>query len=234
MAKAYIFLGQGAQFVGMSESNTRAKFIFDKANDVLGYHITNIMFNGTDVDLKQTKVTQSAVFFHLIDTALCKESFTPDMVAGYSLGEFSALVTAGKLTFEDGLRVVYARTMAMQKKTREAAPSTMAAIINLPDETIEQVCAELSEDGQVVVPANYNSPGQVLIFGNVEAIKEACVKLKEAGAKRAFHSPLMELARIELAAAIKKALVSKPICPVYQNVDALPHTNPAEIKDNFY
>jgi [acyl-carrier-protein] S-malonyltransferase len=221
------------------ESNPKAKELFDKANDILGYRITDIMFSGDSDDLKQTKVTQPAVFLHSVISALCMEDFHPDMVAGHSLGEFSALVAAGALTFDDGLRLVYARAMAMQKAC-EAAPSTMAAIINLPDETIEKVCAELSKDGQVVVPANYNSPGQVVISGNVEAIKEACAKLKEAGAKRAlplavggaFHSPLMEPARIELAAAIEKAPVSKSICPVYQNVDALPHTDPVEIKDN--
>lgn len=243
MAKAYVFPGQGAQFVGMGkdlyESNKRAQLFFDKANEVLGYSITDIMFNGTDEELKQTKVTQPAVFLHSVITALCMDDFQPDMVAGHSLGEFSALVAAGALTFEDGLRLVYARAMAMQKAC-EAAPSTMAAIIALPDETIEKVCAEISKEGNVVVPANYNSPGQVVISGNVEAIKEACAKLKEAGAKRAlplavggaFHSPLMEMARVELAKAIEVAPVSKPICPVYQNVDAKPHTDPVEIKEN--
>jgi [acyl-carrier-protein] S-malonyltransferase len=243
MAKAYVFPGQGAQFVGMGkdlyESNKRAQLFFDKANEVLGYSITDIMFNGTDEELKQTKVTQPAVFLHSVITALCMDDFKPDMVAGHSLGEFSALVAAGALTFEDGLKLVYARAMAMQKAC-EAAPSTMAAIIALPDETIEQVCAEISKEGNVVVPANYNSPGQVVISGNVEAIKEACAKLKEAGAKRAlplavggaFHSPLMEMARVELAKAIEAAPVSKPICPVYQNVDAKPHTDPIEIKEN--
>ncbi len=243
MAKAYVFPGQGAQFVGMGkdlyESNKRAQLFFDKANEVLGYSITDIMFNGTDEELKQTKVTQPAVFLHSVITALCMDNFQPDMVAGHSLGEFSALVAAGALTFEDGLKLVYARAMAMQKAC-EAAPSTMAAIIALPDETIEQVCAEISKDGNVVVPANYNSPGQVVISGNVEAIKEACAKLKEAGAKRAlplavggaFHSPLMEMARVELAKAIEAAPVSKPICSVYQNVDAKPHTDPVEIKEN--
>ena len=243
MAKAYVFPGQGAQFVGMGkdlyESSKRAQLFFDKANEVLGYSITNIMFNGTDEELKQTKVTQPAVFLHSVITALCMDDFQPDMVAGHSLGEFSALVAAGALTFEDGLRLVYARAMAMQKGC-EAAPSTMAAIIALPDETIEQVCAEISKQGNVVVPANYNSPGQVVISGNVEAIKEACAKLKEAGAKRAlplavggaFHSPLMEMARVELATAIEKAPVNTPICPVYQNVDAKPHTDPVEIKEN--
>ena len=243
MKKAYVFPGQGAQFVGMGkdlyESNPKAKELFDKANDILGYRITDIMFNGTDEDLKQTKVTQPAVFLHSVISALCLEDFKPDMVAGHSLGEFSALTAAGALRFEDGLRLVYARAMAMQKAC-EATPSTMAAIINLPDETIERVCSEISRNGQVVVPANYNSPGQVVISGNVEAIKEACAKLKEAGAKRAlplavggaFHSPLMEPARLELAEAIEKAPIQAPICPVYQNVDALPHTDPVEIKNN--
>ena len=243
MAKAYVFPGQGAQFVGMGkdlyESNKRAQLFFDKANEVLGYSITDIMFNGTDEDLKQTKVTQPAVFLHSVITAFCLEDFKPDMVAGHSLGEFSALTAAGALSFEDGLRLVYARAMAMQKAC-EAAPSTMAAIIALPDDVIEKVCAEISKDGNVVVPANYNSPGQVVISGNVEAIKEACTKLKEAGAKRAlplavggaFHSPLMEMARVELAKAIEAAPVSAPICPVCQNVDAKPHTDPKEIKEN--
>lgn len=243
MSKAYVFPGQGAQFVGMGkdlyENNAKAKALFDKANEILGYRISDIMFEGADDDLKQTKVTQPAVFLHSVITALCLDDFKPDMVAGHSLGEFSALTAAGALTFEDGLRLVYARAMAMQKAC-EATPSTMAAVINLPDETIEQVCAELSKEGRVVVPANYNSPGQVVISGNVETVKEACKRLKEAGAKRAlplavggaFHSPLMEPARIELAAAIEKAPVSTPVCPVYQNVDALPHTNPAEIKEN--
>ena len=243
MAKAYVFPGQGAQFVGMGkdlyESNKRAQLFFDKANEVLDYKITDIMFGGTDEELRQTKVTQPAVFLHSVITAFCMDDFQPDMVAGHSLGEFSALVAAGALTFEDGLKLVYARAMAMQKAC-EAAPSTMAAIIALPDETIEQVCAEISIEGNVVVPANYNSPGQVVISGNVEAIQEACAKLKEAGAKRAlplsvggaFHSPLMEMARVELAKAIEAAPVNKPICPVYQNVDAKPHTDPKEIKEN--
>lgn len=243
MAKAYVFPGQGAQFVGMGkdlyESNPKAKELFDKANEILGYRITDIMFEGTDEDLKQTKVTQPAVFLHSVITALCLDDFKPDMVAGHSLGEFSALTAAGALSFDDGLKLVYARAMAMQKAC-EAAPSTMAAIIGMPDETIEQVCVEISKDGYVVVPANYNSPGQVVISGNVEAIQEACAKLKEAGAKRAlplavggaFHSPLMEMARVELAAAIEKAPVSNPVCPVYQNVDAKPHTDAAEIKAN--
>ena len=243
MAKAYVFPGQGAQFVGMGkdlyESNPKAKDLFDKANEILGYRITDIMFEGTDEDLKQTKVTQPAVFLHSVITALCIDDFQPDMVAGHSLGEFSALTAAGALSFEDGLRLVYARAMAMQKAC-EAAPSTMAAIIGLPDETIEKVCAEVRTEDNVVVPANYNSPGQVVISGNVEAVKEACAKLKEAGAKRAlplavggaFHSPLMEMARVELAKAIEAAPVNAPACPVYQNVDAKPHTDPIEIKEN--
>ena len=243
MAKAYVFPGQGAQFVGMGkdlyESNAKAKELFDKANEILGYRITDIMFEGTDEDLKQTKVTQPAVFLHSVITALCMDDYKPDMVAGHSLGEFSALTAAGALNFEDGLRLVYARAMAMQKAC-EAALSTMAAIIGMPDEMIEKVCAEVSKEGCVVVPANYNSPGQVVISGNVEAVKEACAKLKEAGAKRAlplavggaFHSPLMEMARVELAAAIEKSPLEAPICPVYQNVDAKPHTDPVEIKEN--
>lgn len=243
MAKAYVFPGQGAQLVGMGkdlyESNLKAKELFDKANELLGFRITDIMFDGTDEDLKQTKVTQPAVFLHSVVTAMCIDDFKPDMVAGHSLGEFSALVASGALSFEDGLKLVYARAMAMQKAC-EAAPSTMAAIIGLPDETIEKVCAEISKDDNVVVPANYNSPGQVVISGDVEAVKEACSKLKDAGAKRAlplavggaFHSPLMEPARIELAEAIEKAPVYNPVCPVYQNVDALPHIEPKEIKIN--
>ena len=243
MSKAYVFPGQGAQFVGMGkdlyESNERAKLFFDKANEVLGYQITDVMFNGTDKDLRQTKVTQPAVFLHSVITAFCKYDFKPDMVAGHSLGEFSALVAAGALAFEDGLKLVFARAMAMQEAC-DAAPSTMAAIIALPDDIIEKICSEISTEGNVVVPANYNSPGQVVISGNVDAVNEACAKLKEVGAKRtlplsvggAFHSPLMESARVELAKAIEIAPVNKPVCPVYQNVDALPHTDPKEIKEN--
>lgn len=241
MAKAYVFPGQGAQYVGMGkdlyESNALAKELFDKANEILGYSITDIMFKGTDEDLKQTKVTQPAVFLHSVISALCLgDEFKPDMVAGHSLGEFSALVACGCLSFEDGLRLVYARAMAMQACC-EKVPGTMAAIINLPDETIEKVCSEIEG---VVVSVNYNSPGQVVISGEVSAVDEACVKLKEAGAKRAlklpvggaYHSPLMEPARIELSAAIEKAEFKTPRCPIYQNVDAKPYTDPDIIKKN--
>ena len=242
--KAFVFPGQGAQFPGMGkdlyDTNPLAKELFDKANDILGYRITDIMFDGTADELKQTKVTQPAVFLHSVISALCMgEAFKPEMVAGHSLGEFSALVAAECLSFEDGLKLVYKRAMAMQKAC-EAAPSTMAAIIGLPDEKIEEVCAGINREGHVVVPANYNNPGQLVISGNVEAINEACEALKAAGAKRAlplpvggaFHSPLMLPAQEELAEAISATEFSTPKCPVYQNVDALPHTDPAEIKRN--
>lgn len=242
--KAFVFPGQGAQFVGMGkdlyENSALAKDLFEKANDILGYRITDIMFAGTDEDLRQTKVTQPAVFLHSVISALCMgDAFQPDMVAGHSLGEFSALVAAGALNFEDGLKLVYARAMAMQKAC-EAQPSTMAAIVGLDDAVVEQVCAEVSEEGNVVVPANYNNPGQLVISGNVEAVNTACEKLKAAGAKRAlvlavggaFHSPLMQPAKDELQAAIEATDFHTPKCPIYQNVDAQAHTNPDEIKAN--
>lgn len=242
--KAFVYPGQGAQFVGMGkdlyDNNPLAKELFEKANDILGFRITDIMFSGTDEELKQTKVTQPAVFLHSVISALCMgEDFAPDMVAGHSLGEFSALVAAGALNFEDGLKLVYARAMAMQKAC-EAAPSTMAAIVGLDDATIENVCAEINTENNVVVPANYNCPGQLVISGNVEAVKAACEKLKEAGAKRAlllpvggaFHSPLMQPAKDELQAAIEATTFNTPKCAVYQNVDAQAHTDAEEIKAN--
>ena len=238
---AFVFPGQGAQFVGMGkdlyDNVPLAKELFDRANEILGFPITDIMFAGTDEQLKQTKVTQPAIFLHSVILARSLgDAFKPDMAAGHSLGEFSALVAAGALGFEDGLKLVSKRAMAMQKAC-EQNPSTMAAIIALPDEKVEEICA--SVDG-VVVPANYNCPGQLVISGTNEAIDEACAKLTAAGAKRAlklnvggaFHSPLMEPARVELEAAIAAAPFAKPVCPVYQNVDTKPHTDPAEIRAN--
>lgn len=239
MKQAYVFPGQGAQFSGMGkdlyEMNAEAKALFDKANEILGFNITEIMFSGTADELKQTKVTQPAVFLHSVILAKLM-NIQPAAVAGHSLGEFSALVAAGALTFEDGLRLVAKRAMAMQKCC-ESQPGGMAAILNLDDAVVEQVCAEI--DG-VVVAANYNCPGQLVISGADEAVNDACAKLKEAGAKRAlrlpvggaFHSPLMEAARAELEQAIAEVEFNTPVCPIYQNVDAKPQTDPEIIKAN--
>ncbi|MBR2423950.1 MAG: ACP S-malonyltransferase [Tidjanibacter sp.] len=238
--KAFVFPGQGAQFSGMGkelyESSPAARKLFDKADEILGFEISKIMFEGSDEELRQTKVTQPAVFLHSVAAAVALgEEFRPDMVAGHSLGELSALVAAGVLDFEAGLRLVYARALAMQKAC-EAVPSTMAAVLGLPDEAVESVC----EGIEGVVAANYNCPGQVVISGTREAVQEACVKAKEAGAKRAlplavgggFHSPCMASAKEELQRAIEQTEFSAPCCPVYQNVDARPHTSPEEIKTN--
>jgi len=239
--KAFVFPGQGAQFVGMGKDMydrfDEARALFERANGILGFRITDLMFEGSDEDLRQTRVTQPAIFLHSVILAkMMGESFSPDMVAGHSLGEFSALVAAGAIAFDDGLKLVYARAMAMQKAC-DAEPSTMAAILGLDDAVVEQVCAGIDA---VVVPANYNSPGQLVISGSVEGINLACERLKEAGAKRAlplkvggaFHSPLMEPARLELAEAIAATPFTTPLCPVYQNVDAKPHSSPDEIKEN--
>ncbi len=241
MKKAYVFPGQGAQFVGMGkdlyEKWGDAAAMFETANEILGFRITDLMFEGTDEDLRQTKVTQPAIFLHSVILAkFLGKDFRPDMVAGHSLGEFSALVAAGALSFEDGLKLVTKRAMAMQEAC-EAEPSTMAAIIGLDDQKVEEICAAID---QVVVAANYNCPGQLVISGSLKGVEIACEKLKEAGAKRAlplkvggaFHSPLMEPARMKLAQAINETVIYSPICPVYQNVDAKPYTNPEQIKEN--
>ena len=239
--KAYIFPGQGSQFPGMGkdlyESNPIAKAYFEEANEILGFRITDIMFNGTEEELKQTKVTQPAIFIHsVIKSKVAGEAFQPDMVAGHSLGEFSALVANKALTFKDGLQLVYKRALAMQKAC-ELQPSTMAAILGLADQVVEDICAGIDE---VVVPANYNCPGQLVISGSIEGINIACEKLKAAGAKRAlvlpvggaFHSPLMEPARQELASALQSTEFSNPICPVYQNVTATAVSEPVAIREN--
>ena len=243
--KAYVFPGQGAQFVGMGkdlyENYPVAKELFEKANEILGFRITDIMFAGTDEELKQTRVTQPAVFLHSVISAVCLgEAFQPEMVAGHSLGEMSALAAVGCVAFEDALRLVYARAMAMQKAC-EACPGTMAAIIGLEDAQVEEICAAVTEEtGKVVVGANYNCPGQLVISGEREGVEIACERLKAAGAKRAlvlpvggaFHSPLMQPAKEELEAAIAATEFHTPKCPVYQNVDGAMHAEPAEIKAN--
>lgn len=239
--KAYVFPGQGAQFVGMGkdlyESSDLAKELFEKANEILGFSITDIMFNGTDDELKQTNVTQPAIFLHSVILAkVLGNHFKPEMVAGHSLGEFSALVAAGALSFEDGLILVSKRANAMQKAC-ELQPSTMAAILGLDDFTVEDICQRVSD---VVVPANYNCPGQLVISGSIAGIDRACELLLAAGAKRAlklnvggaFHSPLMEIARVELAAAIVATEIKEPVCPIYQNIDAKPYLDVASIKHN--
>ena len=242
--KAYIFPGQGSQFSGMGkdlfESSPIARELFEKANTILDFHITGTMFGGTDEELKQTNITQPAIFLHSVILAkTLGEAFQPSAVAGHSLGEFSALVSANAMTFEDGVTLVYKRALAMQKAC-EANPSTMAAILNLDDKVVEYICAEISNSEEIVVAANYNCPGQLVISGSIKGVNAACEKLKAAGAKRAlvlpvggaFHSPLMDPAKKELEAAINNTNFSKPICPVYQNVNASPVTNPQEIKMN--
>ncbi|AYL98602.1 ACP S-malonyltransferase [Mucilaginibacter celer] len=239
--KAYIFPGQGAQFPGMGkdlyEQSEKARELFEKANEILGFRITDVMFEGTADDLVQTNVTQPAIFLHsTILATVLGDDFKPEMVAGHSLGEFSALVAAGALSFEDGLKLVAARANAMQKAC-EIQPSTMAAILGLDDFTVEDICERISE---VVVPANYNCPGQLVISGSIAGIDEACAKMTEAGAKRAlklkvggaFHSPLMEAARVELEAAIVATEIKAPVCPIYQNIDAKAYTDPESIKKN--
>lgn len=240
MKKAYVFPGQGSQFPGMAkdlyESNAEARTMLERANDILGFRITDIMFEGTADDLKQTKVTQPAIFLHSVLLAKCLPDFAPEMAAGHSLGEFSALVAAGAMDFEEGLRLVSIRAKAMQKAC-EIVPGTMAAVIALPTAKVEQICEETEG---TVVAANYNCDGQIVISGEKEAVEAACIKMKEAGAKRAlplpvggaFHSPLMEPARAELAEGIEKAVFKTPVCPVYQNVTARPSTDPEEIKAN--
>ncbi|NLA15521.1 MAG: ACP S-malonyltransferase [Bacteroidales bacterium] len=240
---AYVFPGQGAQFTGMGkelyDANPKARALFEEADEVLGFSLSQIMFIGSAEELKQTKVTQPAIFLHSVAAAACQEDFAPHMVAGHSLGEFSALAATGALSFKEGLLLVSERAQAMQLAC-EKEPSAMAAIINLAEEKVEEICAQVQQSTGIVIPANYNSPGQIVISGTVAAVELACRLMKEAGAKRAlvlpvggaFHSPLMEGARQSLETAIDNARLTTPVCPVYQNVDGLPHTDPDEIKEN--